>query len=246
MSNNNPSIDHDPLITYLYHDIDNLLPWFQRKEIAAWSAILFYIAILGTYMKLIFEFIDKTKSIEFLPLSISALFFSICFLTLLSYIFFRFIHSQYSSIYQWHANTAALKSIILETIEAGSRPEMSKVKEQIEKDTKKLRKEWYQIYIGNYHPLIILFFFWIELISLPFRNKGNSIVQGFLKEHFNKLYDLSYKRCEETKRYQEIKSYLSNFERQEAALYSLLLLIALTAFIAFNILFYSNIVVQVN
>jgi hypothetical protein len=85
----------DRLIDYYKDDRESLIPWLQRREVSAWSAVLFYIAILWSITNIIIKpeknYVNEFGNYEVLVLLVLLFFLFI--------VFFRFVHAQYSSIY---------------------------------------------------------------------------------------------------------------------------------------------------
>ena len=198
------------LINTLEKEKDLLIPWLQRKEIAAWSAVLFYIAILWAFL----QFLNNSKNF----INDNAYLFIFLLILILGgwIIFFRFIHSQYASIYDWNARSIVLRDIIFELIEKEDRffelnnVKLSNLNEYIRNQIKDMKINEVQKFIGKNHPLKIFIYFWflwlIKLFSKVFNKKIN-------------------------------KESLTNFERQEASIYSLLSLITLfTIYLLYRIL----------
>jgi len=87
----------DIILDYLKDTIKQKIPWIQRKEISAWSALILYFGSLWSLTNL---FINNTELSSKLP---DSPIFPIILLFIFAFIFFRFIHSQYASIYHMSA-----------------------------------------------------------------------------------------------------------------------------------------------
>jgi hypothetical protein len=191
------TVSKEQLLRYLSDDMNLYVIWIQRKEIASWSAIIFYVASIWTLYN---AFIDK------LSVEKSDLIISFMAVILVGYIVFRFIHSQYSSIHHRNAYTLAIKRVISEFM----REEIDIGKIDFSFDTltrqpaflaQYLSEEfqYVQPFRGKMHPLRIVLRFWLGWINF-------AISKIIKKDDFKKL---------------------SNPEIQEASLYSLIILMTL-------------------
>ena len=97
----------DKVIDVLHEDIKSTIPWVQRKEISAWSSIIFYYAILWSSGK----FFASPERASIHPLCV--IFFLFC----LGFIFSRFVHAQYQSIYHKKARQVVLEKLLLGIVE---------------------------------------------------------------------------------------------------------------------------------
>jgi hypothetical protein len=177
---------------HLMENSKSRIPWIQRKEISAWSGLIFYYAILWSLGSLISDQ-DISK--------IDPLYF-ILFFTCLGFAFFRFIHTQYASIYQMNAHSFVHKRVAMQIIVQKSQffltNEIENIDTLFEYINKKIEFEIhnnFQKFRGKLHPLQIVFYFWFYIFI-------------FL---FQKIFKLKKRK-------------LNNNEREEAALYSLLVL----------------------
>ena len=178
----------DRLIKVFVQDKASHYSWVLRKEIAIWSAIIFYSAILWTIFNTGFK---GCKNIS-MPIAIC----SIITLAIIAKIFFSFVHSQFSSIYYTGCRMVALFNIIQTIID---NPDSAKKLDSSEqKDSfypKYIKTEmdtlWpkYQPFRGKLHPIKIFLIFW---------------------------FGWFYKKSTRDK--------LSNHHKQEACIYSLILL----------------------
>lgn len=99
---NNSQSDRLTAINILHEERKLLLSYMYRREIAAWAAILSYLAILGFF----------TQSISSNSASIAIKIFQTIFALSVFIIFFGFIHSQYALIHQVVARGEALLKIM--------------------------------------------------------------------------------------------------------------------------------------
>jgi hypothetical protein len=103
MGNNFQSDNLRSAINTLHEERKALLGYLFRREIAAWAAILAYLAIMGLF------------SNSIINNSLTVLWYNIintCFVIAIFIIFFAFIHSQYALIHQVVARAQALLRII--------------------------------------------------------------------------------------------------------------------------------------
>jgi len=198
------------LINNTLQDFANArIPWSQRKEVAAWSALLFYIAIILSIFK--FLGIDKTDP----PKLQISVFFALFILTLLTFIFFRFIHANYASTYFFIAQIEVIKNIRLELIDKADKffeengiENSNDFNILIDKRIDVELKFNTQKFSGKLHPVLILLFFWFSFwIIKPFR--------------------WLYKKMSHAPETHSSPRKLGSIERMEAALYSLLILVFL-------------------
>ena len=104
------------LIETVNNEINSYTPWVSRKEIAAWTAIALYLALIWSFIGFIFNNIATfTSNIDMFLL----VFVSPILVILISTIFALFIHSQFSSIYDKTALTNALRKNIYKLIKLG-------------------------------------------------------------------------------------------------------------------------------
>ena len=97
------------IIETVNYEINSYTPWVARKEIAAWAALVLYLALIGAIIGFLFKNLNYDISfIEIILLLIP----SAIFIIILSIIFASFIHSQFSSIYDKQALTQALRKNI--------------------------------------------------------------------------------------------------------------------------------------
>lgn len=197
----NDKEDISKLLDILIEESKIKLPWVQRKEEASWLALLFYFAILWSLSQMV---LDKQNifNIKF-EFSFYIIFFVPIFLW---YLFFRFIHSQYSQYYYISAYTSTLTKIEFDILSNKEKffidnniKDTKSFVEYIEKKVAAFRQT-VQPYVGKIHPLRIVIHLWLSFIIKKFK-KG--------------------------------RKFLSNVERQEASIYSLLTLS--TAFYEFYI-----------
>lgn len=161
-------IDKDKFINFLLSETDFNTPWIQRKEVSAWSALLFLYAILWaltSFFNYQNSFFTKENIIPF-----SIMIYAICF------VFFRFIHSQYSSIYYMSARTTVIKEIILNLCETGNSFfekngifNYEDCQTYLNNKTEYALKNTIQKFRGKIHPLRILIYFWTYLFIWIFR-----------------------------------------------------------------------------
>jgi len=104
------------LVETMNIEINSYTPWVARKEIAAWTAIAFYIALIGALIGFIFRILNSVSS----PVAIILFFPVTALLVALSILFIVFIHSQFSSIYDKKALTRALRKKIYDLIDSGN------------------------------------------------------------------------------------------------------------------------------
>jgi hypothetical protein len=149
------------IVETLNKEIESYTPWASRKEIAAWTAIAFYLALVWLFvdflLKISLEKLIIFKSfIEIIPLFILLIFVSIIFLI--------FIHSQFSSIYDKSSRTNAIRNTIFKILSNKNEP----IDLDVDKDENILKiilpeleyqKEWIRPSSG-FHPLNVLFDLW--------------------------------------------------------------------------------------
>ena len=178
------------LIDILSQDVHKHPGWIERKEVAAWAAVVFYIVGLWS----LFSFVaDYENPFDFLVLILLVILLIVLFISI-----FFFVHAQYSSIYFNHAYSSAVQRAIYELIRKAVKgqdididldfhnldPYPKFIKELLEEQQKKV-----QPYRGKKHPIKILIEFW--------------------------TFAWIWKKPEERK--------LDNHSKQEAAIYSLLI-----------------------
>lgn len=185
------------LLNFLSNEMSLYVNWIQRKEVAAWTAIIFYVASIWTFYN---AFIDK------LSINKGEMFFSMLAVILIGYIVFRFIHSQYSSIYHRNAYTRAIKIVVSELLNEKLKfPEIDFDYDIKTRQPKYLSKhfeqefQYVQPYRGRFHPFKIVIKFWL---SWPI----NFFMKIFRKPNSRNL---------------------NNPEIQEAALYSIIIFVSL-------------------
>lgn len=157
-------VDNEKFIDFLYKLINSRIPWIQRKEVSAWSALLFLYAILWA----INSIIKSKNSIIASPIEsffLLGLIYAICF------IFFRFIHSQYASIYYMTAHSNVIAKFIFISVEKDkSFFEIKKIsnyedfQELIKENVNSELQNKVQQFRGNIHPLKIVFYLWVPFI----------------------------------------------------------------------------------
>jgi hypothetical protein len=202
--NNNANTNYrvNALINMLQKDRDILVPRLHRKEIAAWAAILFYVAMLWALFQLLIQnnnLIKDDSHFLILGLLIAILFGG--------FIVFRFLHSQYAVIYDWEARWRVFRDMILQLIEKEdgfleeNHIKISNLTEYIKVQVRSRKENEVQQFIGKIHPLKIFLYFWF-------------------------LWPIIKPWCKVFKK--EIKKdYLTNHEKQEASIYSLLIVVTL-------------------
>lgn len=150
----------DQLLNYLSGEKNLHEPLIQRKEIAAWSFTIFYVASIWTLYS---TFLDNKT----LGTGSSPLLFSIVVVVLLGYVAFMFVRSQYASIYFRWANTLAIDRAIYKLMEQ----DFDLTTLDFSFDTKAGRPKFLseelfhyldekQPFRGKIHPLKILLRFW--------------------------------------------------------------------------------------
>ena len=190
------------MIKYLSNEKNIHEPLIQRKETASWSFIIFYVATIWTIYNI---FLDNKPPTFTIILS----FFVV---VLLGYIAFQFVHSQYASIHYWNAYRAAINKTIIDLMEENFRMEKlpwdekqnmpNFLSKQVSENKKKV-----QPFLGEKHPLKILLRFWLYwLFKFLWEKKG----------------------IKEVEKLGNPKEYLRNPAKQEASLYSIIILVTLT------------------
>ena len=142
----------------------------DRKENAAWVALTLYLSGL-----VFFFYYQPLKRIKRKDLSCPCRILAVLILIIIAITTFAFIHAQYSSIYDIHANKHASNELILRILDSG-KPIDSLKTEQI-----KLYREGLdirQIYRGRCHPLQILWqFIILDWAKTGHRNLKNQNTQ---------------------------------------------------------------------
>lgn len=203
----NDKTKKNQLINYLNNETNVHEPLIHRKETAAWAFIIFYVAIIWTLYNAFF------KNNTFLENNIpdnQFLIFSFIVVVLLGFVAFRFVHSQYASIYWRMAYTRAIRRMILDLAKKDSietklyfpweeRKYMPKIlTEQLQSNLKEIQPFW-----GIRHPTQILLRFWLSFLFW--------------------LYWFIAKKLKKKGKMVE----LSNPTKQEASLYSIIILVTL-------------------
>ncbi len=114
----NKNIDNDKikiLIDSLNLEINSYTPWVARKEMSAWAAIVFYLALVWSIIGYILN--NYNESINFLDFLFIFATSPIIFLAI-SLIFALFIHSQFSSIYDKIKLTDAMRKNIYKLLQS--------------------------------------------------------------------------------------------------------------------------------
>jgi hypothetical protein len=204
----------DKLIKLLSDEKYQYIPLIQRKEVSAWTSTVFFIAILWA----LYNFIAVHFEVKLDMVSIiTKLFIPMCFL----YIIGKFIQAQFASIYDWNARNDVLREELFNLIINGKPDYLNDYKKFFEKynrDIRDKKENDIQQFIGKKHPIKILYFFWRFIFILPL---------------LNWIY------CKIRKKRTPRK--LNNIERQEAALYSLIILTTMVYYlIILKIVFFTN------
>jgi len=205
MSNNNSNLEEKYILNFLVNTSDSYVPWIQRKETASWTAVVF----TSTVYAFLFNFLTEHNShnitkFDFCTITLPLLFFDIIFTIVL----FAFIHSQFSSIHHYSAYFLALRNIIYGIFKD---KHLSQLNFDIDQETK-----------------------------LPiFLNKEFKKQRDFIQPYLNKnhpckilqhFWSFDWIRKKENRK----KENFTNYAKQEAAIYSLLIL--------FNIVFLSFVI----
>ena len=162
MNNLNESEKIKIFIETLNKEIESYTPWASRKEIAAWTAIAFYLASIAFFIDFILRFYVHNINIMVFFIEIIP-FYLLAFI--LSFIFFIFIHSQFSAIYDKAARTNTIRNTIFKVLKENSLKSIDfeiDEKENILKsmlDELKKQKEWIRP-TRQFHPLNILLELW--------------------------------------------------------------------------------------
>ncbi|NQU85251.1 MAG: hypothetical protein HQ541_05775 [Mariniphaga sp.] len=168
-------MDKEKFINFLREESNSVIPWIQRKEVSAWSALILLYAILWSISKIPTVNGNVLGQIDNLIYLIGI--YSIC------YIFFQFIHAQYASIYYKTGYTSVVKEIIFEICEKdNSFFEKNEIKnyenwdkyinENISKEIKKSKE-----CNLRYRPLFIVIYLLFDPIIKIF-NKRKSILNN--------------------------------------------------------------------
>ena len=142
------NLTKEQLLNYISNDNNLTIQWIQKREIASWSAIILYLATIWSFYS---KFSNNTSILEYLsPVII-----------LFGYILFRFIHSQYASIYYRIVYTRSLTKVIYGLIEDNitiSDFHFDDEKLQPNFMNEKINTElnYTQPYNGKLHPIAIL------------------------------------------------------------------------------------------
>ena len=178
-------MDKENFMNFLLNEHNFKIPWVQRKEIAAWSALLLLFAILWALTTFENSIIIKSNPILFLSLIIA-----VC------YAIFRFIHAQYISIYNISAQKEVVKEIIFNFCsnndvffkdnEISSYEDYKnyfevKIKFETKTNIKKVNKNW--------HPLWIVLYLWTDILYRLFANKKRKPISSFEKSEAS-IYSL--------------------------------------------------------
>lgn len=129
------------IVDNLNQEINSYTPWVSRKEIAAWSAIAVFVAIMFSIIKYILT-TDIAKLSKYFEILTAYVIFSVLVIVF-SVIIFLFIHSQYSSIYDKRVYTIAIQKVIFRLILKGTetKENFKNVKALIDKKYNKIRDE---------------------------------------------------------------------------------------------------------
>lgn len=190
------NLTKEQLLNYISNDNNLTIQWIQKREIASWSAIILYLATIWSFYS---KFSNNTSILEYLsPVII-----------LFGYILFRFIHSQYASIYYRIVYTRSLTKVIYGLIEDNitiSDFHFDDEKLQPNFMNEKINTElnYTQPYNGKLHPIAILLRFWLP-----------------------PLHNLFYVKLFKCVKPEKAKKKLNNYSRQEASLYSIIILVSL-------------------
>jgi hypothetical protein len=149
------------IVDTLSKEIESYTPWASRKEIAAWTAIAFYLAIVWLFLDFILKISSENFNffnffLEVLPLY--------AVLIVISMIFLIFIHSQFSSIYDKQAKTNAIRNTIFKILNNEIKPMDLKI--DVEKNILELMINELEDQVGRIrfkegiHPLNVLIDLW--------------------------------------------------------------------------------------
>lgn len=157
----NEKLTKEHQLNYLSVELNRHESLTLRKETAAWSFIIFYVASIWTFYNSFIE--DKTAG----PYT---LIFSLIVVVLIGYIAFQFVHSQYASIYYRLAFTLAVEERINDLIQENNDVKNSNLRE---------RQSYYleeiQPFRGKNHPLKIFLRFWHNLPYLLYPKKRKEL-----------------------------------------------------------------------
>lgn len=188
MKTENFNNNEDLLINFLQQDASLQINWAQKKEVAVWSATIFYIGIV--YFLFQIFLLDHNKSIYQDHMIIVAIINGI-FLIAITY----FIWSNFNSIYNSNAYYLSIKKIIFDMFSNNEFPSVENTNPNVEvhpdivANELKFRLKSIQPFMKFNRPFIIVFSFWLNFI-LPKRCKIN--IGGNLANQESVLYTLVF------------------------------------------------------
>jgi hypothetical protein len=198
------TMDKKELIAFLRQGISEYSPWVQKKEITAWTSTTFYLLMLSVGFKFVYDNHQNEISLLYLVISVG-------FIILLWFIIFKFIHAQFASIYDLERKVIIHSDIIIKLIfsstdfiknnNISNQDDFNKYVKEKKED---IKNDVSKSFMGKCHPCLIIVYFWKYIF--PF---------CFIKYIIRKIYEIPKSRK------------LSNFERQEAALYSISILLSI-------------------
>ncbi len=192
------------LIAFLRQGIGEYSPWVQKKEITAWTSTTFYLVMLSVGFKFVYDNHKYEFSVWYLVISVGV----IC---MLWFIVFKFIHAQFASIYDINRKVQIYSDIIFNLIILNTNfIKNNKISDQddfnqyVNEKMENIKNNVSKSFMGKCHPYLIFVCFWRYIF--PF---------CLMKYKARKKHDIPKSRK------------LNNFERQEAALYSISMLLSI-------------------
>ena len=166
--------------------LERHIPWIERKEVAAWTAIAFYVTLISFLFKQLSENIEKLSLIELITIVPISLSFSI--------IIFSFIQSQFASLYYRITMTNFTQDkihhlLLTNKLEDNDLDLIKFNFAQILEEEFKKYIEIIQPHIGKKHALKTLFCFWFWVISW-FRKKEKYVHIGNRAKQEGAIYSL--------------------------------------------------------
>lgn len=149
------------------------IPWIQRKEISAWSATIFYYAIIWSLGNFIIK-LDSNSS-KIIP-EIFFIIFLILIITICALIFIIFIYVQYQQIFQIIAGSNIAREIMRNiAFEEGKFFSNNKIGNgnDLTKYFGDRKKEYLNnmlFIVNKWRPIVILLVYWI----MPFQKASHS------------------------------------------------------------------------